>query len=75
MPEEEGERKEAKERKVTQVGVYFKILQYERKMRVGIAFYEVTWNKIEGITGGTREFARIIGASVSNVDLESPKAT
>lgn len=50
----------------------FKILQYERrkKITVGIAFYEVTRNKMERITGGTKSYART-GVSVSHVDLES----
>lgn len=50
----------------------FKISQYERrkKITVGIAFYEVTRNKMERITGGTKSYART-GVSVSHVDLES----
>lgn len=50
----------------------FKILQYERrkKITVGIAFYEVTRNKMERITGGTKSYAHT-GVSVSHVDLES----
>lgn len=38
----------------------FKILQYARrkKIAIGIAFYEVTRNKIERITGGTKSYAR-----------------
>lgn len=54
----------------------FKILQYARrkKIAIGIAFYEVTRNKIERITGGTKSYARTgvcVCVCVSHVDLES----
>lgn len=68
-------RRKAKERakgKESNTVGHFKILQYERrkKITVGIAFYEVTRNKMERITGGTKSYART-GVSVSHVDLES----